>query len=243
MKKTALFSALFLILLLGGGVVYFMTNINAIIKSAIEDYGSKVAQAEVSVRDVDLSFRTGEGSLSGFRVGSPESFVAARSLDVGKVTMKVDTGTLRGTQPIIIEEIVVNAPHITYEVNAKGQDNLRTLQKNISAASARGDQETDTPRRNVIIRNLYIRNGTVSVTHSLLQGQEISTPLPLIHLTDIGQEGRAATPEQVAKQVLGAITQKAAAVGASAASKELRDKAVGETENVIKDTVGKLFSR
>ena len=47
---------------------------------------------------------------------------------------------------------------------------------------------------NIIIENLYLRDSSVAVIAPLLN-EKLSVPLPTIHLTDIGREGKGATPE------------------------------------------------
>lgn len=54
---------------------------------------------------------------------------------------------------------------------------------------------------NIIIENLYLRDSSVAVIAPLLN-EKLSVPLPTIHLTDIGKEGKGATPEQVMSAVL-----------------------------------------
>jgi len=63
---------------------------------------------------------------------------------------------------------------------------------------------------NIIIENLYLRDSSVAVIAPLLN-EKLSVPLPTIHLTDIGREGKGATPEEIADQVMFAVLKGARA--------------------------------
>lgn len=219
-----------LILLLAGGLFYLNTNLNAIVKDALERYGSAATQTDVNISSVRISLTTGKGTVSGIKIGNPKAYVAATALKLGEVDMLLDTQSIRGSGPIIIKQVNITKPYVIYEVGADGNSNLQDIQKNVSKATS-----TSKPSKNarkVIIRDLYIRNGKIGITHALLKGRDIKTDLPLIHLRNIGQEGEGATPQQISKQVLGQITTKAAQAGAQALAEE-----IGSLKNLNKDEI------
>ena len=245
MIKKVILGVLALVLLVAvGGLIYLNTNLNAIVKSAIEKYGSQITQTDVTVDNVDISLSTGEGRVSGFHLGNPKSFVSARALDVGSVDIKIDKNTVMGSGPLVIDSIMVDSPRVTYEINAAGNANLKELQNNIGSASA-GKTDQSKPSRNVIINNLVIERGEVTVTHALLKEQDIKTDLPRIHLTNIGKDGKGVTPQEVAKIVLGAVVREAAQSGQSKVARELVKQKIGDgatkAEESIKKAVGGLF--
>ncbi len=243
--KKFVFIVLAVIVLGGvGGFFYIKTNLNSIVKSALEKYGSQITQTDVSIRNVDISLSTGEGTVSGFHVGNPKSFIAARAIDIGAVNLQMDTNTVMN-DPVVIKVLTIESPQVEYQVNATGEGNLQVLQKNISTASGK-NADSSTPTRRVIIKDLYIKNGEVSVSHALLK-EEYKTAIPAIHLTNIGSKGVGATPQQVAKQVLGELTRAAQKSGESVLKKELAkhgvdEKAVKEkATDEAKKAIGKLF--
>ncbi len=245
MVKKVILGGLALVLLVAvGGLIYLNTNLNAIVKSAIEKYGSQITQTDVTVDNVDISLSSGTGKVSGFHLGNPKSFVSARAIDVGSVDIKIDKNTIMGPQPLVIDTITVDSPRVTYEINAAGNANLKELQNNIGSSSPDKTDEAK-PSRNVIIKNLYINRGEITISHALLQGQDIKTDLPPIHLTDIGKDGKGVTPEQVAKVVLGAVVREAAQSGQAKVARELVAQKIGDgatkAEESIKKAVGGLF--
>ena len=249
-KKLVFGIPLLLILLIGGGLLYLNFNLNALVKAAIEKYGSQVTLTDVSVSNVDISLRDGTGSVSGFKIGNPHSFVSAKAVDMDSMTLVLDTKTITGTGPLVIKKITVEAPQIDYEVDAKGNDNVRTLQRNISSFSRRrpGAEKSNAQKkmsRNVIIKDLYINRGKITATHALLKGEVIEAELSPIHMTNIGS-GKGIPPEQVAKIVLNEVVNNAAKSSKAAVAKEKIynkiDDAVGkETGGAVKNLVEDLF--
>lgn len=221
-------------IMIGGGVavlaviavIYFWSNVGSIIKAAVEKYGSEITQAKVTLNEVDLSATSGEGMLKGLTVGNPAGFKTESAFKLGAVSLKVDTGTITGNT-ILIKEIVIQAPEVTYELANTGGSNLDAIKKNVDAftkkmgggSSASSDSSDG---KKLIIENLYVKDGKVNVSASFLQGKTLSSPLPTIHLTDIGKEKKGASAGEVADKVLSAIT---AAAGKSVASLNLGDMA------------------
>ena len=102
------------------------------------------------------------------------------------------------------------SPAITYELGGSAGDNIRAIQKNAEAytggssggGSASGGEGGG---KKLIIENLYVRNGKISVSAKGLGGEKLGADLPTIHLKDIGKKKGGATPGEVASQVIGAL--------------------------------------
>lgn len=224
--------AVVLIVAVGGGVYYLYSNLDSIVKAAIESYGGDATQAKVSVQTVKISLTSGEGSISGIIVGNPSGFTTPDALTLGTVSMKVDTAAVT-KMPLVIKEVVIAAPGITYERGASG-GNLEKIQENVSRYAgldkakkpAAGGKEE--PK--LIIENLYVRDGRIAISHTALQGRTLSSSLPTIHLKDIGKDKGGATPAEVTERVIGAITQQASKI----ASVDL-DKALGQLKGAVGD--------
>lgn len=225
----------------GGGLYYLYSNLDSLVKTAIESVGGDATQTKVSVKSVKLSLFNGEGSVSGLIVGNPKGFSTPESLSLGSVSMKVDTSGITVFPPsvkfpVVVKEVVIASPAITYERGAS-TGNLETIQQNVTkyagmdqskpaAKPASGGKED--PK--FIIENLYVRDGKIAISHSALQGKTLSSGLPTIHLKDIGKDKGGASPAEIADKVLGAITQQASKI----ASADL-DKALGQLKGVVSD--------
>ncbi len=233
MLKKILIGLAAVAVVVGVGLYMLYSNLGGIVKAAIESYGAEATQAKVTVDSVDLSATSGEGSIAGLFIGNPAGFATPQAVSVGKVQVKVDIGSFGGG-PIVIKEIVVTAPKITYE-RGTGTGNLETLQQNVTRYAGAGKSPAaskpagkDEPK--VIIENLYVRDGEIAISHTALQGRTLSSALPTIHLKDIGKDKGGATPAEVAERVLGSIMQQATKI----ASIDL-DKALGQIKGVVTD--------
>jgi hypothetical protein len=235
-----------LMLILAGAGYYGFSNLDRLIKTAVEKYGSQATQTDVKLNSVKLLVATGEGSLSGLSIGNPSGFTSPTALFLGSISVKLDIGTIRGTGPIIIKEIIVERPQVNYEINESGKNNFKTIEDNTNkyASSTAGKKsttpatETSAPGRKIIIKDLIIRDGQISISQPLLKTGAIASELPLIHLTNIGESSNGATAAQIAEQVLGAITSSATKVATSNITKQLGNLKNISGKEDIKD-VGK----
>ena len=246
-KKILIGVAVFLVVLAGGGY-YLYSNIEGYIKTALETYGSEATQSQVKVAGVKLSVTSGEGGLSGIAIGNPKGYSSANAFSLGLASLKVDTGSL-SKNPVVIKEIVIDRPHVVFEMGGDGGSNLQTIQRNVNAYAAKmggggsapsqkpaaGAKE---PERKLIIENLYVRNGQIAASHALLKGQIISTGLPTIHLTNIGRGKGGATPAEIANEVIGAISQQANKAAMADVTKSL-DGLKGKVGEALGGALGK----
>jgi hypothetical protein len=119
---------------------------------------------------------------------------------------------------------------VNYEISPQGQRNIDTIKKNVEGpgggkpaspgggqpggSQPGGSQPGGGPASKpadqgpkLVIENLYITGGQVAVSSELLGSRKMDAALPPIHLKDIGKKGSGATPEDVAEQVIAALTQ------------------------------------
>ncbi len=247
MKKVALGIAV-VILLVAGGIFYLFSNLDGIVKVAIETYGSQATQARVSVGKVSIGIKDGSGAINELKVANPTGFSTPEALSLGEISLKLDVATLQ-QNPIVVKEIVITRPRVTYEF-AQGGSNLETIQKNTQAYAQKmspGGSKPDggaTPAKDgkaetkLVIENLYVRDGQIGMSHAALQGRQLSAGLPTIHLTDIGKGKGGATPAEVAERVLGTISQQAARVASSELQKQLGDQLKGAIGGVTGGAAG-----
>ncbi len=199
---------------LTAGVIYIGGSIDSIVESGIEKYGSEILKARVRVGAVEISPQSGKGTLRGVSIGNPDGFETESAFELDEVTITLDIGTVAGN-PVVIKEIRVIAPQLTYEVNENG-NNLEALQKNIAAytgggaskdtASAKGDSDGEAARK-LIIEKLTIQNGTIGVSASNIQNDTTEVPLPNLEFKNIGKGKDGTSPGAVAAKLLDAVTK------------------------------------
>lgn len=212
-------------LLIGGGVfvvvvaavvIFTYSSIDSLIKAAVEEIGSEVTGTKVTLREVEISPSTGEGALRGFTLGNPPGFNTASAARLGEIRVRLDIGSITG-DTIVIREILISAPEITYELGSGGS-NIDAIRSNVAAftgggaKAAPGGTETvagEQGGRKLIIENLRIRGGKIKISATFLQGKTMTVPLPAIHLKDIGKDKGGAAPGEVVEKIMAEISRSA----------------------------------
>ena len=212
-KKIAIGLGL-IIVVIAVGIYYLSQNAGKIVEAVIEDQGTRVTQVSVALDGVDISLTDLKAGLRGLTVANPAGFKTARAVSLGEISVKLSKDW--GPNLIVVEEVMVRAPEITYEIGAGGS-NIATIQNNVQnfmkvmggSGDSGGSKSTggDETKPKVVIDDLYIKGGKVNVSASLMQGRTLTTPLPDIHLKDIGKDSGGATPAEIVDQVIAAITK------------------------------------
>jgi len=257
MKKWLLIGGALVVVIIAG-LFYLYSSLGSLIKTAVEKYGSEITQAKVRLNEAEVSATSGTGALRGLSVGNPEGFKTASAFQLGEIGLTLDIGTIT-SDPVVIKEIVVSAPEVTYELGPQGS-NIDAIKRSVDAytkgsgTQKKAESAAESKKaagRKVVIENLYIRNGRVNIG-STLSDKTMSAPLPDIHLTNIGKQKGGATPGEVAEKIIGALGQSAnTAVASVDTSKVLGEAkkqfaaAAGGIEEKGKGAVGglkKLFT-
>ena len=79
MKRGLMIGGVIVVVLLiaaGVGTWYLLSNLDSIVKAAVEKVGSDVTGTEVTLDNVEISLTSGKGSLLGFRMTNPSGFEA-----------------------------------------------------------------------------------------------------------------------------------------------------------------------
>jgi hypothetical protein len=196
-------------------VVIGLSNIDSIIKEGVETQGSEITQAKVSLKEVEISATDGSGRLAGLVIGNPKGFKTEHAFSLGGIKISLDVGTVMEDK-VVIREITIDAPQIIYELG-DGGSNLDALKRNVnsylgvdekSGKAPAGDKPAatkDDGGKKLIIEHIYIRGGKISVSASMLQGRKITSPLPDLHLKDIGKKEGGASPGEVVNEVITAV--------------------------------------
>ncbi len=214
MKKFILIIAAVFVLLIAGSVIYVLTNIDSIVKAAIEKYGSQATKTEVSVSSVSVRLSSGAASISGLAVSNPPGFSTPDIFSLKDISTRIAVKSVTKT-PIVIEDIRISGPEVFYEMNSSGANNLDALKKNMASPEPpkkepgrkKGQKKEKEVR--LFIRKLVFENGRVEVRVASLGNKPVIVVLPRIELNDIGRNG-GATPTQVAQTVLTALAEETA---------------------------------
>lgn len=207
-------------------VVFFVTNINSIVKSAIERYGSAAVKTSVRVSSVSLKLTEGSGTIKGLTVANPRGFSSSHVLSLGSISVRIEPRSVT-SGVVVIDEVRITAPQVVYEINDSGVSNVDILRKNIESQgptvpkrSPGAGKAADREKR-LHIKKLIVETARADVRVAGLA--ERQQTLKKIEITDIGGHA-GATPEQATRQILSAILGQVTNEVAQAGAKRLLQK-------------------
>jgi hypothetical protein len=257
MKKTLVIGGAvvgLLVLVVAGVMIFVVSNLDGLVKKAIETVGSEVTGVKVAVSDVKISLTEGKGVIKGLSVGNPQGFKADSAFKLGEITLAIDTGSVT-KDPVVIKEILVGSPEVTYEM-AAGGSNVDAIQKNVAAFTAKsgggsGGQAKPAEKDakagpKLVIDRLAVTGGKVNLA-TPIPGAQASGKLGDITLTGIGRDKGGASPAQVAQQFLDALTKSAVKAAGSmgisgaleGAGKKVMEAAPADAVGAVKGLLGK----
>jgi len=199
MKKLlmTLIFAVTVLIIAASVTLYF--SLNWIIKSGVESFGTRITGTEVKLEKSNISLLSGKMELKGLFIGNPEGFSTECAFKLHYVSVAIDIFSIL-SRTIIIDEIVVNAPEITYEVNEKGS-NIKTILKNLKSFSRKSKSTSKgkvkkakkEAEKKVLINRFMVKNGTVNFSMTALKEKMVSLSLPDITIENIGKGGKSAS--------------------------------------------------
>lgn len=211
MKKVILIVLLLIVAVIGAAIYFVFTNLDAIVKTAIEQVGSQTTQTDVRVDKVKIKLTDGAGTISGLTIANPNGFAAPNAFSLGEIDTQIDINTLT-KGPITINKVIIRKPQVFYEMNKDRESNLNALYKNIAAGGGDGSTKKPAAKSNepkLIIRHFQVAEATVEANVVPLN-KKLTLKIPTIDLKNLGGKS-GATPSEISKQVLDAITQRALA--------------------------------
>lgn len=242
MKKIILGAIAVIVIGVAALFSYFYVNLDGMVKGAIEKYGSQVAGVKVTVAAVKLDVPNGKVSISDLTVGNPAGFNSANALKLGEVSVALDTA--KSTKTLIdITRVLVASPEVTYELGGQGGvSNIQAIQNNVQAFTAKAGggnaAEAQKPADDknavkLVIDALDVTSGKVTLA-APIPGVAAGAPLGDIHLTNIGKDSGGASPQQVAEQLLNAVSKSATKAAGSIGIGNVSDAAKGALDSVTK---------
>lgn len=213
MKKKVIISILLvLVLAIAGTAVFVLTNLDSIVKAAIEKFGSQATKTPVRVSAVKIKLRSGEGAVLGLKVANPSGFSFPSIVTLDDISVRIEADSIRST-PLVIDNILISGPEVFYERKEDGTTNVDVLKKNLTASGPpREEQPQKSPKEKetrLRIRKLVFEKGKVHVRIAKLGDKPFILELPRLELTDIGKQG-GATPAEIARTVATALTEETA---------------------------------
>ncbi len=242
MKKGLIVAAAILLLVIVGIAVYLYNNINTIVKTAIEKNGSAILGTELSVGSVDISLKSGRGTISGIKVKNPDGFGGGQAFELEEISLSIAVVSLN-KDPIVVDEIRILTPDVNVILDEKGKSNIAVIKdaadryKASSARKSENKQDGGYEKR-FRIEKLTVEEGWVTADVTALGQGKIETALPPLRLTEVGGPG-GDTPDGIGRTVTRAFL--GAVMGA--VGNELKGRALGQGEDAAKKALQKLINR
>jgi len=241
MKKIILGVIAIVVLAVVGIGAYIYIQSDSLVKAAIEKYGSEVAGAKVSVSSVKLDIPNGKATISGLTVANPSGFNTPTAIKLGEISVALDPGSV-SKNPSVIKQILVGAPEVTYELGANGGSNIQAIQDHAKAYVAKvgggsapsepaKPAEDNKPATKLVIDLLAVTSGKVTLA-SPIPGIAGTAPLADIHLANIGKDSGGATSQQVAEQLLNALSK--------SVTSAISGLGIGNATKAVTDTVNSV---
>ncbi len=218
LKKTFkwVISAIVLLLILIIGGAYWVWNYfdwHSKVRQMVHIYGSQVVGTDVNIGRIDVSLKDGRGSVSDITVGNPNGYSKDLIINLGTAAVKVDVEsvkralmeTAKKTGPkvktIVIDEVRISKPEVTYELMNLNRNNANDVMANIkknTASSAKKEepkpQDKDAVQYNVAIKKVVVEDGTATIAAGLLGvSKSLSVPLPTVTINNVGTEKQGIT--------------------------------------------------
>jgi len=220
MRKIILAVVAIVIIAIGGGVFFLFSNLDSLVKTVIEQAGSRVAGVPVRLSSVKIALTDGKASLKGLTVGNPAGFKTPNAVSLGEIAVAIDTGSVT-KNPIVIKEVTIAGAEVTYEIGGSGGSNVDAIQKNVQSftaangggskagtAAPAAETKDEKDAKKLVIELLQLKDGKVTLA-TPLPGGKATGSLPDIKLTNIGKASGGATGAEVAGQLLDAISKSA----------------------------------
>ena len=145
MKRALIIGIVLLLAVIVGIGVFLYNSIDSIVEAAIEKHGSRVLGTQVSVGSVDISLKSGRGTIRDIEVANPDGFSSGEMFTLREATVDINVKSLN-RDPITIDEIRISAPDVRVEMNERGGSNVAAVKKAVEAyqsGSAPKDRKQD----------------------------------------------------------------------------------------------------
>ncbi len=215
MKKIILSIILLAIIGISAGVYYVFTNMDSLVKTAIETHGSEATQTAVGVDQVKIDLTNGAAGFSGLSIANPKGFDFPNVFSMGEIRAGIDLKSLQ-EEPYVINEITVLAPQVFVEINDDNKTNLNELKNRLmsgTSSSSKSKQSGSTDNSSssgprLIIRRVTFADGSIQARIAALENKELNLKLPRLDMANLGGS-QGATGDELAREIIQRLTDHA----------------------------------
>jgi hypothetical protein len=193
MKALKIIGIIIVILIIA--VFAIILNLGKIVKTGINTVVPQVTKCEAHVEDVDFNVFGGKFEIKNLVIKNPEGYKTDQAFSLGHIFVNVKMASLM-SNVIEIDQVLIDAPEITYEVGL-GNSNLNTILENVNSSLPSSDEEKkeEEPKKEekkggkkVIVNLIKVTNGKIGVSAKIAGGMEAPIVLPDIEIKDLGKK-------------------------------------------------------
>jgi hypothetical protein len=263
MKAVKVIGVIVLVLVIGvaGLLWYGYSNIDNILHTAVERFGSDVTDTKVSLQDTSVDLQGGRVQFNDLVIANPTGYTTDYAFALGTIAVQVVPHTV-GTGPndvVVIDEITIDGASIIAELKGLRESNLQQLYDNIQdslpAAEEPPAAEPEPPTvytgPNFRVRQFQFSNADIALVSE--QFGERTLNMPTVSASDVGGESglpprelTAALMRQVLEQAIAAVRDEveeaAEAEVRSRVEEEVRER-LGPQEQERLQNLGDFLNR
>ena len=168
-------------------------NLGKIVKTGINTVVPQVTKCEAHVDDVNFNVFGGKFEIKNLVIKNPEGYKTDHAFALGHIFVNVKMGSLM-SDVIEIDQVLIDAPEITYEVGL-GNSNLNTILENVNSSLPYSDEakkedkeEKKEGGKKVVVNLVKVTNGKIGVSAKIAGGMEAPIVLPDIEIKDLGKK-------------------------------------------------------
>lgn len=251
MKKRFVCAGIGLVTLIIVALIIAVFSLGSIVKNRIETVGPMVAQVEVKLDNADVWLVPGHVVLKGLKIANPPSYKSKTAIEAGEISVRMNFLSAL-SQKTIIDQITLQSPEITLEGGLR-KNNLIQIRDNVEQYSA---QPADSPElqpnktappaagpsaKRYQINELLIRNARLHIVSLFNIHEDVTIPLPDIHLYRLGAGPEGITVSEAAKKTLNALIDSVAANAGDTIASLSKEAITGAKKFNFKKPGQKLF--
>lgn len=228
-----------LVLAVGGAALWLANNADRLVGEAVSDVGSDLTGTRVTVDAVDVNLVRGKATLAGLRVANPSGYSQRPALLLGSIDVDIDLGSI-GNNVLVIEQVTVTDPEVSFELDEAGVSNISVLEGNIESAApggASGDEER------FIINQASFRGGTITAISAHRLGDELVFDFPAVSFTGLGAPN-GATAEQIGEEIstvlMARIMDAAQRAGVESLLEKQKERALEKVQDLLREKVEEI---
>ena len=191
MKALKIIGILIIVLIIA--LFAIILNLGKIVKTGINTVVPQVTKCEAHVDDVNFNVFGGKFEIKNLVIKNPEGYKTDHAFALGHIFVNVKMGSLM-SDVIEIDQVLIDAPEITYEVGL-GNSNLNTILENVNSSLPSSDEEKKEEKeekkeggKKVVVNLVKVTNGKIGVSAKIAGGMEAPIVLPDIEIKDLGKK-------------------------------------------------------